>query len=109
MTNRAWNAFGSKTKVRNPDGNIRWGRVHMNERMLKLIGGEYESVHLIEDENGDYLGWLDRDADTGELLDEVKMVNYHTYFDISFPYGSAKKEKDGQGVVVRLRIEAAGN
>lgn len=59
------------------------------------------TVRLIEDADGEYMGWLDAD-DNGE----ISMVRHQRVFPIQFPYGVSAAVEIGDGVPVTLRIEA---
>lgn len=57
-------------------------------------------VRLVEDAEGEYLGWLDND-DNGE----ISMIQHNRVFAIQFPYGVAAAVERGEGVPVPLRVE----
>jgi hypothetical protein len=107
MSNRVWNAFGVENRINGSD-ETRWTRIDMSERMMKFRGATtYSHIRIVEDEDGDYKGWVDRDPDTGELLNEaIAFVTFGQFYEINFPDGSAEKVRKGQGVTVQVRIEA---
>ena len=69
---------------------------------LKLYGfrDPVVEVNLIEDEAGEYRGWL-----PAGNSDRPKLIAKRAAFEMQFPYGSQSAAASGQGTVIPLRIE----
>lgn len=67
-------------------------------------GGGAVPVTVIEDPEGDYLGWIDAE-DRGAGIDTPTMIQRKEIFSIQFPYPVKDEEAAGHGTVIRLRIE----
>lgn len=61
-------------------------------------------VTVIEDPDGDYMGWLDSRPDTGVNHTDPQFIQHHRIFNVQFPYGYQAEEKAGKGTALRLRI-----
>jgi hypothetical protein len=64
-----------------------------------VAGKDILSVDLVEDAEGEYLGWIE----TGE--DVVSMVTIDRIFSIQFPYGVEAAVKAGDGELIRLSVK----
>lgn len=64
-----------------------------------VAGKDILTVSLIEDAEGEYLGWIE----AGE--DVVSMVALDRIFSIQFPYGVDAAVAAGDGKVVRLSVK----
>ncbi len=56
-------------------------------------------VSLIEDENGEYYGWIPTGKDTPTMIWKSEVV-----FSICFPYGYKTEEQRGKGKAIRLLV-----
>lgn len=87
---RSWSLFG-----RSRDG--RWLTVGP-EFYVKLHGSDPVPVEVVEDPDGEYLGYIP----TGEVV--PTLILHSRIFEIQFPYGSHAEVKRGKGEVVSLSI-----
>ncbi len=94
MTERTWALFGHVHNDRIVD-------VETDRRVAALYGGVTVTVTAVEDYDGDYRGWIDTGTDV------PVMVEHKDLFPMQFPYGVGAAVMNGEGVVVRLRLEVA--
>lgn len=98
MTARTWPMFAHHYGAK-----AGWMHVENHERTTRMYdSSEIHRVIAIEDETGDYMGWLY----TGED-DRLVLVQRAILFDIQFTYGHRAEQERGKGQSVRLRIERA--
>lgn len=70
---------------------------------------QYTELLVTEDEDGEYLGWLNADHNDG-VIDEsaIIMVTQKQLFGMNFPGRYQEHEARGQGKAVRVRIDIIG-
>lgn len=62
-------------------------------------------VLIVEDPEGDYLGWIEQTEDSPRNTGEPEMIQRKEIFSIQFPYGYKAEEAAGRGRAVRLSIK----
>jgi hypothetical protein len=96
MASRSW-----QTHAQSFPGEVaNWA--HFGTPFYILLYGSHKEivpVRVIEDPEGDYMGWVR----TGS--DQIDMVLRSKIFDIQFPYGHQAEMEAGKGEAVRLRVE----
>jgi hypothetical protein len=93
-----WEMFGY------PKGDGEWIKVD-DYRTVKMHGcAEPVPVLVIEDPDGNYLGWLD-ETDSPRNNGVPEMITVKQLFNINFAYGYEAEEEAGRGKAVQLRIE----
>lgn len=98
---RRWNVFAGRRE--GPEG-PEFCDFYPDEQMVRMYGHrEVHEVTLVEDRDGDLLGWLDADQARNP---GIEMVQHHKVFEVQFAYGSRAEVEEGRGEVVRLRAEA---
>lgn len=101
-TPREWEAFAEETGK--PD--FPFHSISQSERALRMRSvpkAKMVTVRLIEDPEGDLLGWIYTGKNT------VDMVQRKHIFPVQFVYGVEEEVKAGKGEVVTLRVEKIDN
>jgi hypothetical protein len=102
---RSWDYFAGRPetdKQKTPRGEKHY--IHLSQWREALAfsgvaGKDILSVSLVEDAEGEYLGWIE----TGE--DTVSMVTIDRIFSIQFPYSVDAAIAAGDGNIVRLSVK----
>lgn len=94
-----WEMFGY------PKGDGEWIMVG-DPRTLRMHGcAEPVPVEVIEDPEGNYLGWLDAREGHPRNTGIPEMIMHKKIFNIQFAYGYQPEEQAGRGRAIPLRIE----
>lgn len=75
-----------------------WLNIQPHPRAAAMYGPGAVPLLATEDPAGNYLGWVE----TGDT--ELVMVQWHTIFNMQFPYGSEAAAENGQGEIVRVSL-----
>lgn len=102
---RSWDYFAGRPDTgapKTPKGEPNY--IHLSQWREALAfsgvaGKDILPVSLVEDAEGEYLGWIE----TGE--DTVSMVTIDRIFSIQFPYSVGDAIAAGDGQVVRLSVK----
>lgn len=98
-------ATGARTWLQHGHPNTRqpgqWLNIQPHPRAAAMYGPGAVPLAVTEDPDGNYLGWIEN-GDT-----ELVMVQWHTIFDMQFPYGAKAAADAGQGEIVRLTVTEA--
>ena len=96
---RIWPGFAHDYGV---DAVTRWMHVQKDERTTRHYSPDRPivPVNIVEDLEGDYLGWL-----PSGHADQVRLVQHHRLFNMQFPYGYEAEADAGKGEAIRVRID----
>lgn len=98
---RTWTLYGQRHATkRTPKGEPAISDVHDFKEALLFSGvprNKIVNVQFVEDADGEYLGWLDK-----EEPERLTMVELAVIFSIQFPYGVEEAVANGDGEVVRV-------
>lgn len=72
--------------------------VAWHPRTAAAYGDKVVPLLVTEDPEGKYLGWLEGDDPN------LNMVQWHTMFNMQFPYGAQAAAENGKGVIVPVSI-----
>lgn len=91
-----------------PRGDGEWIMVG-DPRTLRIHGcANPPEVEVIEDPEGDYLGWLDERPGHPRNTGEPEMILHKKLFNIQFAYGYQAEEEAGRGRAIPLTIREMG-
>jgi len=86
-----------------PRGEKLYVHIYPHVRALAMSGVAPENIltlQVIEDPEGEYMGWLPADKPG-----EITMIQVDRLFNMQFPYGQKASEEAGQGKGIRIRLE----
>lgn len=98
---RTWKMYASASDRSTELGNILYLNVYPHPSSLRMSGIRPENilaVDVVEDADGEYLGWIAKD-DT-----KLRMVQQKRIFPIQFPYSVQEEVDAGTGEAVPLSI-----
>lgn len=97
---RTWDMFAAV----HPDG--RWYALYDHPRAVEMHAGPGVPpipVTLVEDDNGDHMGWV-----AANEPDRLIMVQHVRLFNMQFPYGHRAEVESGRGTAHRVTITRKG-